>query len=139
MRTVFADAGYWIALLNPRDRLHERAKRVSRLLGRHRIVTSELILIEYLDDSSCRGEFMRRLAVGTVERLRKDGNTTIVPLSRAQFAAALGMYADRPDKTWSLTDCSSFQIMERYGLREALAHDEHFEQAGFKALLREAT
>jgi len=22
MRTVFADAGYWIALLNPRDRLH---------------------------------------------------------------------------------------------------------------------
>ncbi len=139
MRTVFADAGYWIALLNPRDRLHERAKRVSRLMGRHRVVTSELILIEYLDDSSYRGEFLRRLAVATVQRLRKDRNTTIVPLSRAQFAEALRMYADRPDKTWSVTDCSSFQIMERYGLREALAHDVHFEQAGFKALLREET
>ena len=137
MRTVFGDAGYWIALLNPRDRLHERAKRVSRLMGRHRVITSELILIEYLDDSSYRGEFLRRLAVATVQRLRKDANTTIVPLSRAQFAEALRMYADRPDKTWSLTDCSSFQIMERYGLREALAHDEHFGQAGFKALLRE--
>ena len=136
MRTVFADAGYWIALLNPRDRLHERAKRVSRLVGRHRVVTSELILIEYLDDSSCRGEFMRRLAVGTVERLRKDGNTTIVPLSKAQFAEALKMYADRPDKTWSPTDCSSFRIMERYHLTESFTHDRHFVQAGFKALLR---
>jgi len=139
MRTVFAGAGYWIALLNPRDRLHERAKQVSRLVGGHRVVTSELILTEYLDDSSCRGEFMRRLAIGTLERLRKDGNTTIVPLSKAQFAAALRMHTDRPDKTWSLTDCSSFQIMERYSLREALAHGEHFEQAGFKALLREET
>jgi predicted nucleic acid-binding protein len=98
-----------------------------------------MVLIEYLDDSSCRGEFMRRLAVATVERLRKDGNTIIVPLGRAQFAEALRMYADRPDKTWSLTDCSSFEIMERYGLREALAHDEHFEQAGFKALLRDGS
>ena len=136
MRTVFADAGYWIALLNPRDRLHQRAKRVSRRLGTHRVVTSELILVEYLDDSSSRGEFTRRLAVATVARLRHDVNTNIVPLSRAQFSGALAMYTSRPDKAWSLTDCSSFQIMERFGLREALAHDEHFEQAGFRALLR---
>ena len=111
MKRVFADSGYWIALLNPRDRLHARAKRASRLLGPHRVVTSELILVEFLDDSSQRGEFMRRLAIGTVERLRKDANTTIVPMENAQFGEAFRLYTDRPDKTWSLTDCSSFQIM----------------------------
>ena len=26
MRTLFADSGYWIALLHPRDQMHERAK-----------------------------------------------------------------------------------------------------------------
>lgn len=35
-----------------------------------------------------------------------------------------------------MTDCSSFLIMERYGIDSALTYDWHFEQAGFKALLR---
>ena len=45
------------------------------------------------------------------------------------------MYAARPDKDWSLTDCVSFSIMERLELREAAATDHHFSQAGFLALL----
>jgi predicted nucleic acid-binding protein len=40
------------------------------------------------------------------------------------------------DKEWSLTDCASFEIMRERGLTEALAHDQHFVQAGFVALLR---
>jgi predicted nucleic acid-binding protein len=42
----------------------------------------------------------------------------------------------RADKEWSLTDCASFKIMKARGITEALAHDHHFEQAGFTALLR---
>jgi len=30
MNAVFADAGYWIALFNPRDQLHARAIAVSQ-------------------------------------------------------------------------------------------------------------
>jgi len=33
MERVFADTGYWIALLNPRDDLHEQALAASRDLG----------------------------------------------------------------------------------------------------------
>ena len=40
---------------------------------------------------------------------------------------------NQPD---SLTDCFSFVLMQRLGLTEALTSDLHFEQAGFKALLR---
>jgi predicted nucleic acid-binding protein len=43
MRTVFADAGYWIALVNPDDDLHHRAKSVSASLAPLRIVTSEMV------------------------------------------------------------------------------------------------
>jgi predicted nucleic acid-binding protein len=42
----------------------------------------------------------------------------------------------RPDKDWSLTDCISFVVMNAESISEALTGDEHFEQAGFVALLR---
>ena len=136
MRAVFADTGYWIAISNPRDALHFRAKTVSLALSPVRLVTSEMVLTEYLNDFGQRGEFLRRAAVKLTERLRKDPNTTIVRQASAHFWAAFDLYAARADKTWSHTDCASFRTMERYRLTEALTYDKHFEQAGFKALLR---
>lgn len=112
MRTVFADTSYWIAPLNPRDRLHERVRQVARSLGVVRVVTSEVVLAECLNDFSRRGTFMRRLAVGLVERLRADENTTIVPQTSAQFREALALYSTRPDKTWSHTNCASIGVMQ---------------------------
>jgi predicted nucleic acid-binding protein len=47
------------------------------------------------------------------------------------------MYRDRPDKAWSLTDCISFEVMREAGLTDALTADEHFRQAGFRAVLLE--
>ena len=48
----------------------------------------------------------------------------------------IDLYARHPDKEWSLTDCISFAAMEQRGLFEALTGDRHFEQAGFRAMLR---
>jgi predicted nucleic acid-binding protein len=40
----------------------------------------------------------------------------------------------RRDKEYSLTDCVSFVLMEKFGITEALAFDAHFTQAGFVRL-----
>ena len=40
MKSVFADADYWVALLNPQEELNEKAKRVSAQLQPVRIVTA---------------------------------------------------------------------------------------------------
>lgn len=45
-------------------------------------------------------------------------------------------YAERSDKSWSLTDCASFLIMEALAIEAALTHDQYFAQAGFQVLLR---
>ena len=52
------------------------------------------------------------------------------------FNAALARYAQRPDQSWSLTNCASFLVMEQRGITEALAYDRDVEQDGFVALLR---
>jgi hypothetical protein len=38
---------------------------------------------------------------------------------------------------WGLTDFISFVVMQDRGITEALAYDQHFVQAGFRAVLRE--
>lgn len=43
---------------------------------------------------------------------------------------------NRPDKEWSLVDCSSFVLMQQRGMIEAFTTDHHFEQAGFMRLLK---
>ena len=136
MKTVFADTGYWIALLNPQDSLHEMAiQRASQLLP-FRTVTTEMVLVEFLTSASLRQVQLRRQAVETVRRLKTTPDVEIVPQSSHQFNAALEMYASRLDKQWSLTDCASFVLMQERNIWEALAHDRNFEQAGFTPLLR---
>ena len=136
MKAVFADTGYWIAISNPHDTLYDRARQVSRSLPSKRIITSEMVFAEFLNDFGQRGEFLRTLAARLVQRSRDDANVVVVSQTSRQFREALTKYETRRDKAWSLTDCASFGIMERYRLTAALSYDRHFEQAGFAALLR---
>lgn len=136
MRIVFADTGYWVALLNPHDNLHDKAVNLSKALHPTHIVTSEMVLTELLNDFSDRGEYFRQVAVNWIRNLYQHPNTTIIPQTSGQFQTALTLYEQRPDKAWSQTDCVSFKIMEEQIIYEALAYDKHFAQAGFTALMR---
>jgi predicted nucleic acid-binding protein len=55
MRLVFADTGYWVALLNPHDDLHSKAISLSKSLQPIHIVTSEMVLSKVLNNLSDRG------------------------------------------------------------------------------------
>jgi predicted nucleic acid-binding protein len=135
MTRVFADAGYWIALLSPRDALHEKARQASASLGRTRIVTSEVVLAEVLNAFASKGDLLRMTACVLLDKIRSNPNAEIVPMTSSAFRQAVERYRSRADKTWGLTDCASFLIMEENGITEALSADRDFQQAGFKALL----
>jgi predicted nucleic acid-binding protein len=137
MRAVFADAGYWVAIANSRDRLHARAAAVAERLGEYRIVTSEMVLVEVLNGFAECGSFLRTKAAELVLAAVADPDIEAVSQSPELFRDALALYQHRPDKSWSLTDCASFLIMDRRQIAEALTHDRHFEQRGYRALLRD--
>ena len=136
MDVVFADTGYFIASLDDRDPLHERAKAVVEGLRPSRIVTTQMVVTEMLNYVSRGGQRLRMLAVDMVREMEKNFAVEIVPQTAAQFRAAVERYASRSDQRWSLTDCASFLVMEERGITVALAYDRDFEQAGFAALLR---
>lgn len=133
---VFADTGFWLAHLNPLDHLHGKAREAGRALGDAQIVTSELVLIETLNALSGGGAFVRGQVARLVKTLQGDAQTEIVQQTPLLFNQSLALYRERADKDWSLTDCTSFLIMRKRHIKLALAHDRHFEQAGFTVLLR---
>lgn len=136
MSVVFADAGYFIASLDSRDPLHERARTVAADRGPFSTVTTQMVIAEVLNYVSRGGDHHRGLAVQMVRDLEARPDVEIVPQTDAQFRAAVERYATRQDQTWSLTDCASFLVMEERNITEALAYDRDFEQAGFTTLLR---
>jgi len=69
MNAVFADAGYWIALFNPRDLIHAQAVLVSQTLQPQTIITSQMVLTEFLNHYGSMGSQFRQRAVEVVQTL----------------------------------------------------------------------
>ena len=137
MTVVFADAGYWIALLNAGDRLHEQARALAARMSSATIVTTHMVLAEVLDHFASWGARRRDRAVQLVHDLERNRRSRSSPRRRGGSGRRSSGMRRGPDQRWSLTDCASFLTMEERGIGEALAHDRDFEQAGFSALLRD--
>ena len=103
-----------------------------------RLFTTDLVLIEFLNALADKGLHIRVAAVQMVEAIMNNPQVTVVPMDRRTFTRSLALYKARPDKGYSLTDCSSMLLMRERHLSEALTTDRHFEQEGFVTLLRTA-
>lgn len=135
MKCVFADTSYWVAMTDRKDSLHERAKQLSREREDCLLVTSDTVLTEYLNVFGERGEYWRIRAVDLVEKILKNSRVQVVAQTREGFMAAVDLYRNRPDKSYSLVDCDSMNIMRSRGIDEVLTEDRHFRQERFVPLL----
>jgi hypothetical protein len=136
MTEVFLDTSFAIAVTVPTDRFHKKAMRLARDLRNSRvmIVTTHAILAE-IGDSFSRPPY-RLAATQLLRALQRDSGVLVLPVDSDLFSRGHQLFIDRPDKTWGLTDCISFALMQERRIRDALTADQHFEQAGFVALLR---
>lgn len=135
--TAFVDTSGFIALLNADDSLLSVAARVFQQFGeeRRRLVTTTWVFAETgngLARTRLRSQFCQAVRIA----LRSDVFTLIEPDDRL-FQDSLDLYEQSADKTWGLVGCCSFEVMRDRDIHFALTADRHFEQAGFRALLRE--
>ncbi len=115
MSRAFADTAYFLALLNPRDLLHGRARDITPSL-RGGLITTAWVITE-LVDAFCRPPGRARVMV-FVRDSYADPRVTVVPPTQELFDAGLDFVEQRQDKEWSLTA------------------GRHFAQAGFNILLK---
>jgi predicted nucleic acid-binding protein len=132
----FLDSSYVIALAQATDEHHPKAMELAVSVERQKIglVTTREVLLEV--GSALSKARVRRDAIRLIDSLQTSARVEIVPLTEEVVDRGWNLFRQRTDKDWSWTDCISFVVMSERGLTGALTSDQHFEQAGFAALLR---
>ncbi|MBN4003966.1 PIN domain-containing protein [Nostoc sp. LPT] len=132
---IFLDTVFIQALLNARDQYHINAKiLLPRVRNAVEVWVTKAVLIEV---GNALSAFNRTAAMQFIQQCYQTPNMYIVSLDTPLFNYALQLYQSRLDKTWGLTDCISFIVMQDQGLIIAATADQHFVQAGYRALLLE--
>jgi predicted nucleic acid-binding protein len=136
MSRIFLDTSYAVALVSPKDRHHSRAVELAAYLERRgsRMVTTRAVILE-IGNSLAETRY-RSSGCGLLELLESDPRVEIIPLTEELCQRGFELFRQRRDKEWGLVDCVSFVVMGERELHESLTTDKHFEQAGFRALLR---
>ena len=134
MSPCFADTHFFLALVTRKDPKVHAAAMQAHQSGRPLITTAWVIveLADHLCDLPNRAVFERLYAA-----LASTPHVEVVPAEQTLMNRGIELYRSRRDKEWSLTDCISFLVMQDRGLLDALTADRHFEQAGFRAMLKD--
>jgi len=124
----FVDTSFWFALTWPRDHSHAPAKELIGQ-GMGRIVVTNQVLGESW--TFIRRRLGHRPAVQFMEEIANLDDVEIVHVD-AEVEADAWLWLRRHDeREYSFVDATSFAVMRRRRIREALAFDGDFASAGF--------
>jgi uncharacterized protein len=124
------DTGALLALMVKQDRHHEAAARFVRANPRARFILTNLILSELVTRLRARAGAERAADAG--RRLLSSGRYDVVFADAAVTDRALDRMEQFSDKVLSLTDCVSFEVMDRLALPAAFAFDRDFRDCGYQ-------
>ena len=134
---VFLDSSGFLALIHPHDAYPQEARTCWAWLSDHHWlpVTTNFIIAE------THALFLPRLgqahATAFLRQLSQNA-TRIERVTVTDEQRALAIIFQYADKGFSLTDATSFAVMERLDITHALAFDRHFAQYGLTVLTPEA-
>jgi uncharacterized protein len=138
MNSLFVDTSGWANLFIPTELCHQQALQHFQLARqqRYQIVTTNYIIAELVTLLHSRMRAPRVRLFQYIDVIKTDPDLTLIHIDIATDAAAWVLCKARPDKAWSLVDCTSFVIMQQLNIQQAMTTDQHFEQAGFLRLLK---
>jgi predicted nucleic acid-binding protein len=131
MDRLFVDTSAWYAYLNRKDPGHA-AVAAALAPWEGRIVLTDYVFDELM--TLLRMRIGHEAAVRVGELLRSGEVGVLANVEPEDFERAWRQFRREKDKQYSFTDCTSFAVMRRLGIRTAAALDVHFQQAGFEVL-----
>lgn len=138
MPEIFIDTAGWGHLVDPTQAFHALATKIYRERRQqgYNFVTTNYIIAELVALLTSPLRISRSSVIAFIERLKVSPHVAIVHIDTTLDKQAWQLLTERPDKEWSLVDCSSFVVMQQRGMVEALTTDHNFEQAGYICLLK---
>ena len=127
-----ADTSALLAMILRDDAHHASAARWLRASRSARFVVSDLVVAELATRLRARAGAPR--AVGAVRDLLRSPRYDLVFIDSALLDGALDRMERLDDKRLSLTDCTSFELMEQVGLQAAFTFDRDFRDCGFETV-----
>ncbi len=124
----FADTSFWYAYQERRDARHEMARALVRR-GVGRVLTTNHVVGETW--SLLRRRSGHRAAVGFLDRLSALPDVETLHVEPGLEDEAWRWLRARPEREYSFVDATSFAVMRKRRIREALAFDGDFNGAGF--------
>lgn len=119
--TIFVDSSAFYAAADRSDLSHERAATILR--GADGLVTTDHVLVEtWL-------LLQRRLGTDAAERFWdgiRSGAARVEPVGLADLERAWSIGQEFADQAFSITDRTSFAVMQRLGLRRVASYDDDF-------------
>jgi hypothetical protein len=126
---LLVDTSALLALAFQDDRNHAPAVGFVRQSPQARFVLTELVLAEVVTRVRARADAGRAVAVA--RSLLESRRYELLFVDAHLLDGALGRMARFADKRLSLTDCASFELMERLGLAAAFSFDRDFRDCGY--------
>jgi hypothetical protein len=96
--SIFADTLYWIALINPKDVFHVKAKSYDQKEKSVSFVITDELLIELLTYFSSYGSKIRLKMGQWVQGLLVRPDVKVISQNHDSFIAGLELYQNRLDK-----------------------------------------
>jgi uncharacterized protein len=128
MARILVDTSAVYALLDADDQWHPAARGAFDAIKRSR---EEPLLTNFLV-AECHALLLARLSSDIARRWLLANAWPIERVTAADEERAVEILRRYEDKTYSYTDATSFAVMERLGIRRAVAFDLHFRQFGFE-------
>jgi len=131
MKPLFVDTSGWYDLLFSSAPKHSDIVSLMRPPGTS-LVTSTYVLDELVALLLTRSDHATAARGGA--HIRSAAEVRVEHPDATEELQAWALFLDRPDKTYTLTDCLSFVMMRRLKIDAAIATDDHFRQEGFTLL-----
>jgi uncharacterized protein len=125
---VFLDASFWIAYRDEKQEKHPEAKRILPEIFRRKVrfVITLPVLCE-AQAHFCRSMVKKRTVLND---FWNNPLVRIEEVTNHDQEKAIEILRTHWDKTYSFCDSTSFVVMQRLGLKQVLAFDNHFRQFG---------